>query len=122
MNNEHRAPRHLLGNGRTQHARRPSPIRTAPPGNRKQSSSNRLSRTHRAQQLPPHRPHAHTPGRRERRHRTAVSRHTSAPRPRLRDRRSLHDFMMLNPLRQRAASTAAIEQAVHVLRKALGTN
>jgi len=68
------------------------------------------------------RPHTHTPGRRERRHRTAVSRHMSAPRPRLRDRRSLHDFMMLNPLRQRAASTAAIEQAVHVLRKALGTN
>jgi hypothetical protein len=51
-----------------------------------------------------------------------VSRHTSAPRPRLPDRRSLHDFMMLNPLRQTAASTAAIEQAVHVLRKALGTN
>jgi len=35
---------------------------------------------------------------------------------------TLHDFMMLNPLRQTAASTAAIEQAVHVLRKALGTN
>jgi len=30
--------------------------------------------------------------------------------------------MMLNPLRQRAASTAAIEQAVHVLGKALGTS
>jgi acetyl esterase len=35
---------------------------------------------------------------------------------------TLHDFMMLNPLRQTAASTAAIEQAVHVLRKALGTS
>jgi len=30
--------------------------------------------------------------------------------------------MMLNPLRQTAASTAAIELAVHVLRKALGTS
>jgi acetyl esterase/lipase len=35
---------------------------------------------------------------------------------------TLHDFMMLNPLRQTAASTGAIEQAVHVLREALGTN
>lgn len=34
----------------------------------------------------------------------------------------IHDFMMLNPVRESAASTAAIEQAVHVLRKALGTN
>jgi acetyl esterase/lipase len=34
----------------------------------------------------------------------------------------IHDFMMLNPLRQTAASTAAIEQAIHVLRKALRTN
>jgi acetyl esterase len=34
----------------------------------------------------------------------------------------LHDFMMLNPLRQTAAATGAIEQAIHVLRKALGTN
>lgn len=34
----------------------------------------------------------------------------------------LHDFMMLNPLRQTAATTGAIEQAIHVLRKALGTN
>ena len=34
----------------------------------------------------------------------------------------LHDFMMLNPLRQTAASTGAIEQAISVLRKALGTN
>lgn len=33
----------------------------------------------------------------------------------------LHDFMMLNPLRSTAASTAAIEQAIHILRKALGT-
>jgi acetyl esterase len=30
-----------------------------------------------------------------------------------------HDFMMLNPLRKTAAATGAIEQAVHVLRKAL---
>jgi acetyl esterase len=33
-----------------------------------------------------------------------------------------HDFMMLNPLRPTAAATGAIEQAIHVLRKALGTN
>ncbi|MFG3119617.1 alpha/beta hydrolase [Streptomyces sp. NPDC048197] len=33
----------------------------------------------------------------------------------------LHDFMMLNPVRSTKASTAAIEQAIHVLRKALGT-
>jgi acetyl esterase len=32
--------------------------------------------------------------------------------------RIIHDFMMLNPLRETAASTAAIEQAIHVLRKA----
>jgi len=31
---------------------------------------------------------------------------------------TVHDFMMLNPLRHSAASTAAIEQAVRVLRKA----
>jgi acetyl esterase/lipase len=31
---------------------------------------------------------------------------------------TIHDFMMLNPLRPSAASTAAIEQAVHVLRTA----
>src|SRR5262249_52531509 len=31
----------------------------------------------------------------------------------------LHDFMMLNPLRGTAASTGAIEQAIHVLGKAL---
>ncbi|MDH6553753.1 acetyl esterase [Streptomyces sp. SAI-208] len=35
---------------------------------------------------------------------------------------SLHDFMMLNPVRGTQASTAAIEQAIHVLRKALGTD
>ncbi|MCG7206663.1 alpha/beta hydrolase [Streptomyces arenae] len=35
---------------------------------------------------------------------------------------SLHDFMMLNTVRDTQASTAAIEQAVHVLRKALGTD
>jgi acetyl esterase/lipase len=35
---------------------------------------------------------------------------------------TIHDFLMLNPLRGTAATTAAVEQAVHVLRKALGTN
>jgi acetyl esterase/lipase len=34
---------------------------------------------------------------------------------------TVHDFMMLNPLRSTAATTAAVEQAVHVLRAALGT-
>jgi acetyl esterase len=34
----------------------------------------------------------------------------------------IHDFMMLNPLRQTAATTGAIDQAIRVLRKALGTN
>jgi acetyl esterase/lipase len=34
----------------------------------------------------------------------------------------IHDFMMLNPLRSSAASTAAVGVAIHVLRKALGTN
>jgi acetyl esterase/lipase len=33
----------------------------------------------------------------------------------------IHDFMMLNPVRPTRAATAAIEQAIHVLRKALGT-
>ncbi|QAY71036.1 alpha/beta hydrolase [Xylanimonas protaetiae] len=33
----------------------------------------------------------------------------------------IHDFMMLNPLRPSRATTAAVEQAVHVLRVALGT-
>jgi acetyl esterase len=33
----------------------------------------------------------------------------------------IHDFMMLNPLRRTAATTGAIEQAIHVLRKALAT-
>jgi acetyl esterase/lipase len=32
---------------------------------------------------------------------------------------TIHDFMMLNPLRSSAASTGAIEQAVHILRRAL---
>ena len=32
---------------------------------------------------------------------------------------TIHDFMMLNPVRDTAATTAALEQAVHVLRKAL---
>ncbi|MFD9293323.1 alpha/beta hydrolase [Streptomyces sp. NPDC060030] len=35
---------------------------------------------------------------------------------------TLHDFMMLNTVRATQASTAAVEQAIHVLRKALGTN
>jgi acetyl esterase/lipase len=34
---------------------------------------------------------------------------------------TIHDFMMLNPLRPTRATTAAVEQAVHVLRTALGT-
>ena len=34
----------------------------------------------------------------------------------------IHDFMMLNPVRETAAATAAIEQAIAILRKALGTN
>src|SRR5262245_25663222 len=33
----------------------------------------------------------------------------------------VHDFMMLNPLRETEPATAAIEQAVRTLRKALGT-
>jgi acetyl esterase len=32
---------------------------------------------------------------------------------------TIHDFMMLNPLRPTAATSAAVEQAVHVLRRAL---
>jgi acetyl esterase/lipase len=32
---------------------------------------------------------------------------------------TIHDFMMLNPLRRSAASTGAIEQAVQIIRKAL---
>lgn len=35
---------------------------------------------------------------------------------------TIHDFMMLNPLRESAATTAAIEQAIHILRKAFGRN
>ncbi len=34
---------------------------------------------------------------------------------------TVHDFMMLNPLRGTAAATAAIAQAIHVLRTALGS-
>ena len=30
----------------------------------------------------------------------------------------LHDFMMLNPLRETAAATAAVELAIHALRSA----
>ncbi|WP_448642977.1 alpha/beta hydrolase [Geodermatophilus sp. URMC 63] len=33
----------------------------------------------------------------------------------------IHDFMMLNPLRPTQAATAAVEQAIQVLRKALGS-
>jgi acetyl esterase len=33
----------------------------------------------------------------------------------------IHDFMMLNPVRETAAATAAIEQAIAILSKALGT-
>lgn len=33
----------------------------------------------------------------------------------------IHDFMMLNPLRETAATSAAVEQAIRVLRAALGT-
>ena len=33
----------------------------------------------------------------------------------------IHDFMMLNPVRETAAATAAIEQAIAILGKALGT-
>lgn len=32
---------------------------------------------------------------------------------------AIHDFLMLNPLRGTAATTAALEQAIHILRKAL---
>ena len=35
---------------------------------------------------------------------------------------AIHDFLMLNPLRDTAATTAALEQAIHVLRKALGSD
>jgi acetyl esterase/lipase len=34
---------------------------------------------------------------------------------------TIHDFLMLNPVRGTAATTAALEQVVRVLRKALGT-
>jgi acetyl esterase len=33
----------------------------------------------------------------------------------------MHDFMMLNPVRETQATTAAIEQAIHVFRKVLNT-
>ncbi len=33
----------------------------------------------------------------------------------------LHDFMMLNPVRETRAATAALEQAIDALRGALGT-
>jgi acetyl esterase len=35
---------------------------------------------------------------------------------------AMHDFLMLNPVRGTAATTAALEQAIQILRKALGTN
>ena len=35
---------------------------------------------------------------------------------------AIHDFLMLNPVRGTAATTAALEQAIHILRKALGTS
>ena len=35
---------------------------------------------------------------------------------------AIHDLLMLNPLRDTAATTAALDQAIHVLRKALGSN
>jgi acetyl esterase len=35
---------------------------------------------------------------------------------------TIHDFMMLNPLRETAASSAAVAQATHVLRTVLGTD
>jgi acetyl esterase/lipase len=35
---------------------------------------------------------------------------------------TIHDFLLLNPLRDTAAVTAAVEQAIHVLRKALRTD
>jgi acetyl esterase len=34
----------------------------------------------------------------------------------------IHDFMMLNPLRETAATTGAVEQAIRVLRKAFGAD
>ena len=35
---------------------------------------------------------------------------------------TIHDFMMLNPVRETAATSAAVEQAIHVLRKVLKVN
>jgi hypothetical protein len=34
----------------------------------------------------------------------------------------IHDVLMLDPVRGTAATTAALEQAIHILRKALGTS
>jgi cation transporter-like permease len=34
----------------------------------------------------------------------------------------IHDFMTLNPVRDTAAATGAIEHAIHILRKAFRTN
>ncbi|MFD6142320.1 alpha/beta hydrolase [Promicromonospora sp. NPDC060271] len=52
----------------------------------------------------------------------AYGRHLTAagvPTTSVRYNGTIHDFMMLNPLRATAATTAALEQATHVLRKAL---
>jgi acetyl esterase/lipase len=35
---------------------------------------------------------------------------------------TIHDFLMVNPLRETAATTGALEQAIHVLRKALNAD
>lgn len=52
----------------------------------------------------------------------AYGRHLTAagvPTTSVRYNGTIHDFMMLNPVRATAATTAALEQAIHVLRKAL---
>ncbi|MFI9489330.1 alpha/beta hydrolase [Promicromonospora sp. NPDC052451] len=54
----------------------------------------------------------------------AYARHLTAagvPTTSVRYNGTIHDFLMLNPVRGTAATTAALEQAVHVLRKALTT-
>ncbi|KUJ34670.1 esterase [Streptomyces sp. NRRL F-5122] len=48
--------------------------------------------------------------------------HAGVPTTSIRYNASLHDFMMLNTVRGTQASTAAIEQAIHVLRKVLRTD
>lgn len=44
------------------------------------------------------------------------------PTPSIRINGTLHDFMMLNPLRTTQATTAAVETAIHTLRTALRGN